>query len=392
MKHSVSYYEKRPNGTIRNCNIYYCESTHIWKANMSYYLNKERKQKTFCGKTEKILNDRIEAFKEDLSLGLPTDSELRFSNFSMNWMLNKEKYRLKPSSYDTKMRTLTTYVIPAIGHLPMNKIKYRDIQCMVNNLAATGLSYSIVKKAYEAVSCCHRYYRILYRQSFNPAEGIELPQKIKPDIARHNFFTNEERQKIEEEISRTYSNGALVYRFAPIITLLMYTGLRISEALALTWDDIDFSENLININKSIIYMPVNGKHETIIQNSLKTDSSMRVLPMSNKAREALIKLKEMSCNNLVITTVNNKTPTRASIGKSLTRICKNAGIIDKDETRGVHTLRHTFATMLFENGCSIKIVSELLGHCDTRVTENIYIHIIQKQKIKAIEDLDKYCE
>ena len=58
---------------------------------------------------------------------------------------------------------------------------------------------------------------------------------------------------------------------------------------------------------------------------------------------------------------------------------------------GMHTLRHTFATMLFENGCSIKIVSELLGHCDTRVTENTYIHIIQKQKIKAIEDLDKYC-
>ena len=117
-----------------------------------------------------------------------------------------------------------------------------------------------------------------------------------------------------------------------------------------------------------------------------------MLPMSNKAKEALIKLKEMSNdNNLVITTVNNRTPTRASIGKSLTRICKNAGIIDKHETRGVHTLRHTFATMLFENGCSIKIVSELLGHCDTRVTENIYIHVIQKQKIKAIEDLDKYC-
>ena len=56
-----------------------------------------------------------------------------------------------------------------------------------------------------------------------------------------------------------------------------------------------------------------------------------------------------------------------------------------------HSLRHTFATMLFENGCSIKIVSELLGHYDTRVTENTNIQVIQKQKIKSIEDLDKYC-
>ena len=275
----------------------------------------------------------------------------------------------------------------------IKSIKYRQNN-KSGKLCADMVYYinGTVKKAYEVVSCCHKYYRVLYRQGFNPAEGIELPQKIKPDLARHNYFTYDERQKIEEEISRTYSNGAPIYRFAPIISLLMYTGLRIGEALALTWSDINFKESLININKSVLYIPVNGKHETVIQNSLKTDSSMRVLPMSNKAKEALIKLKEMSNdNNLVITTVNNRTPTRASIGKSLTRICKNAGIIDKHETRGVHTLRHTFATMLFENGCSIKIVSELLGHCDTRVTENTYIHIIQKQKIKAIEDLDKYC-
>ena len=179
---------------------------------------------------------------------------------------------------------------------------------------------------------------------------------------------------------------------APIIILLLYTGLRIGEALALTWDDIDFKENLIDINKSIIYIPIDGKYENIVQNNLKTDSSMRVLPLSSKARSALITLKEMSAgNNLVITTSNGNTPTRASIGRSLTRMSRNAGIIGKDETRGSHSLRHTFATMLFENGCSIKIVSELLGHCDTRVTENTYIHVIQKQKIKAIEDLDKYC-
>ena len=62
------------------------------------------------------------------------------------------------------------------------------------------------------------------------------------------------------------------------------------------------------------------------------------------------------------------------------------------ERVGVHTLRHTFATMLFNNGCEVKVVSELLGHSNTKITENIYIHLIQKQKIKAIESLDKYTD
>lgn len=376
-----------------SCCIYYDSKYEIWKADLYYRINGKKIRKTFCGKTQEILNTRISAFKNDKLYGLISNPSLRFDNFSLEWMTTKEKYTLKPSSYDTKMRTLTKYVIPAVGHLSISKIKAKDIQKMINDLTAAGLSYSTVKKAYEVISCCHRYYRMIYKQTYNPAAGIELPQNIRPDIAKHNYFTFDERKRLEEEMSRTYSNGAPVYRFAPIIMLLMYTGMRIGEASALTWDDIDFTENLIDINKSIIYIPIDGKYETITQSSVKTDSSIRILPMSRKAREALIKLKEMSGNsNLVLNTVNYKTPTRASIGKSLTRMCRNAGIIGKDETRGVHTLRHTFATMLFENGCSIKIVSELLGHCDTKVTENIYIHDIQKQKIKAIEDLDKYCK
>ena len=380
------------NNSIKRENIYYYERDKLWRTNLVYIIDGIKHRKTFCGKTIEILINRIEEFTEELNLRTCCDLDLRFDNFAMNWMLTKEKYKLKPGSYDTKMSTLTKYVIPAIGHISIAKIKHKDIQNMVNDLTTRGLSYSTVKKAYEVITCCHKHYRSISGQSYNPAEGIELPINIKPDLAEHNYFTFEERQKLEEELSRTYSNGAPVYRFAPVIMLLLYTGIRIGEALALTWDDIDFNENLIDINKSSVYIPVNGRYEVVIQNNLKTDSSMRVLPMSSKAKKALIQLKEISNNsNFVITTTKGKSPTRASIGRSLTRMAKNAGIIGKDETRGAHSLRHTFATMLFENGCSIKIVSELLGHCDTRVTENTYIHIIQKQKIKAIEDLDKYC-
>ena len=68
---------------------------------------------------------------------------------------------------------------------------------------------------------------------------------------------------------------------------------------------------------------------------------------------------------------------------SFRHVLINCGIAqnkdDKEHLCGVHILRHTFASMLFENGCDVKVVSELLGHSDTKITENIYIHLLQKQ-------------
>ena len=139
-----------------SCCIYYDSKYEIWKADLYYRINGKKIRKTFCGKTQEILNTRISAFKNDKLYGLISNPSLRFDNFSLEWMTTKEKYTLKPSSYDTKMRTLTKYVIPAVGHLSISKIKAKDIQKMINDLTAAGLSYSTVKKAYEVISCCHR--------------------------------------------------------------------------------------------------------------------------------------------------------------------------------------------------------------------------------------------
>lgn len=328
-------------------------------------------------------------FLNDVSI---KEKDLQFKNFALNWIETKLKHKLKPSSYLTKISSLENYVNPYIGEILIHKLSHKDIQDMINQLTERGLSYSITKKAYEVVTGALRYYRVLSNQSFNPSEGIELPQNIKPDIANHNYFTAEERKLFEVEAHKTHQNGTPVYRNAPALLFLMYTGLRISEALALTWADIDFEDNSIYINKSAQYLCLDGKYEMLTQHSTKTASSVRVIPMTQKSREALIELKRMSDGNNVISTINGKSPTPQSLGLSLTRISRNAGIIGQHETRGLHSLRHTFATMLFENNCPVKIVSELLGHSNTKITENIYIHIIQKQKIKAIEDLDKYCE
>ena len=92
-----------------------------------------------------------------------------------------------------------------------------------------------------------------------------------------------------------------------------------------------------------------------------------------------------------MSTENGTLITPVNINRMFHGILKKSGALKEDDDLcGVHTLRHTFASMLFQNGCDVKIVSELLGHSSTKITENIYIHVIQQQKIKAIQDIDKY--
>lgn len=87
------------------------------------------------------------------------------------------KNKLKPSSYNRKQVTLENQVHPFLGTIPINKITHSDIQDMINELVERGLSYSTIKKAYEAVNACCREYRIRTGEYFNPCEGIAKTAK-----------------------------------------------------------------------------------------------------------------------------------------------------------------------------------------------------------------------
>ena len=80
------------------------------------------------------------------------------------------------------------------------------------------------------------------------------------------------------------------------------------------------------------------------------------------------------------------------LNENFHHILERAGIMGDGRSYGVHTLRHTFASMLFQNGCSVKVVSELLGHSDTGITQNTYIHLINEQKVAAIGAIDSFID
>ena len=389
---------KRSNG---EGTIYFDEKQKTWRAEIRWIDScGNSHRKTWGDKKKTILKAKLDEFKKQLLLnnGNFNPNEVTFKEFAEYWVHNIFKSTVKPTSYARKVDTLDNQVYPYLEGIPVNKITHSDIQIMVNDLSDKGLSYSNIKKAYEAVGGCLRYYRIKNAIAFNPCEGIVLPENIKRSESDIKFFNEIDRKKICERAVETYPTGTPIYRLGSAFILLMYSGMRVGELCALTWEDIDFEERTINISKTAVEMTTiasdGTKHRPVtIQENTKTDSGMRVIPMTQRSYDALIDIKKVTGNEKYLMTSSNHKHIRPSrLDKTFNGILHTAGITNEGETYGVHTLRHTFATMLFDKGCEVKVVSELLGHANTKITENTYIHVIKRHKIKAMKMLDSFTD
>ena len=386
--------KKRSNG---EGTIYFVEKEQLWTAELTWVDDAgNKRRKRWRAKKQSEVKAKLAEFKKQLLLnGTEVATEDRtFREFADEWVNVILKPKVKPLSYQRKVSTLENQVYPHIGNISINKLTHSKIQKMVNDLNESGLSYSTIKKAYEAVSGCMRYYRIETSTSFNPCEDITLPEANRKEDSDIEFFTKEERIKIVEEATRTYQDGKHVYRLGWMFVLMLYSGMRVGEVCALTWDDIDFSARTINVRKNAVEVREKDKdgesHSILItQNSTKTRSGTRIIPMTEKAYHALSELQKITGDcEYIISSSKGKRIRPSRIDRSFHLILDAIGL----KRVGVHTLRHTFATMLFHNGCEVKVVSELLGHSNTKITENIYIHVIQEQKVKAIQSIDKFSD
>ena len=385
---------KRANG---DGTVFFIESEQKWRAEITWFDNGGNKHRK-CWKSQKQseVKAKLAEFKKQLLLNgteMATENKT-FRQFAEEWLTVVLKPKLKPTSFERKVVTLRNQVYKHIGAVPIEKLTHSQIQKMVNSLSDSGLSYSTVKKAYEAVSACVRYYRIKTSTSFNPCEGITLPEQKRKESSDIRFFTDEERKLIVNEATRKFSNGVSAYRLGWAYVLLLYSGLRVGELCALTWKDIDFEERTIKVYKNAVEYAErddNGKSRSVLktQNSTKTRSGMRTLPMTQKAFDALSELHKVTGKyEYIITSSNGQRIRPSRLGQTFSLILS---AIDMYRV-GLHTLRHTFATMLFNNGCEVKVVSDLLGHSNTKITENIYIHLIQQQKVKAIQSIDRFSD
>ena len=189
-----------------------------------------------------------------------------------------------------------------------------------------------------------------------------------------------------QKILSTYLCVNLTYRNLGLL-ICMYTGIRLGEACALTWEDISLTEGYIYIHKTMqrIQKEHNGKKTMIIVTEPKTQSSIRTIPLPRQLIQ-LIKSSELPMQGYLLTGSYEKYIEPRSYQYHFKKILQQCKIPQTN----FHTLRHTFATRCVELGFDIKTLSEILGHSNINITLNRYVHPsfdLKKQNMNKINKL-----
>ena len=296
------------------------------------------------------------------------------------WLNKYCKLSLKIRSFNKYDNFINLHINPILGEYEITEITSDILQDFISlklkegNLKTKGpLSSNTV---FGIASVLKQGFKFALMQDLiikDPTLSLKLPQATEKEV---QALTRDEQKTIEEYCLKHNKSNYLG------IIICLYTGIRLGELLALTWDDINFEDKLLYIKKTSYTTKVNGKNQIIIDKP-KTKKSNRIIPIPNKLLVLLqIQKRASSCDYIIATKQNKMVETR-SYQRTFESILSKCGI----KHYNFHCLRHTFATRALELGMDIKSLSEILGHTNVAITLNRYAHSLLDYKIQEMNKI-----
>lgn len=226
----------------------------------------------------------------------------------------------------------------------------------------------------------------LLKNIFNCCAVLGLCQaKAFPNIVTRRDAQVKPKLKVyqKDEIARLFrSIGDDPQYWTRGIYIAFYTGARIGEVCGIRWEDVDFQESTIHVQRTVERVPnIDGKGTQIIISTPKTPSSNRLLPLGNELKKKLKDWSRVSRPEFYILSNSRKPHEPRVLRNDFIRLCEASGV----RYKGFHSIRHTFATMMLENGIDIKTISDILGHSRVEITMDTYSHPSDASKRKAVD-------
>ncbi|MDY2736140.1 tyrosine-type recombinase/integrase [Intestinibacter sp.] len=374
---SISPYKK--NGKV----VGYRASIQLGRDNNGKIIRKE-----FYGKTKKEAKDKLQAFKKEYLLGnVDVNNNMTFGDWYYMWV---EEYQSKK-----KFKTYSRYEgiyrnhikNSSIARVKLSDLKVMHLKRFYNQLEDDGVSLQTIKdintRIKPALSEAERQGLI----QKNVAKLVTLNQPDKKQEVK--ILSEEEQLKFLNYLEKSNHKHKMLFSFT------LGTGLRLGEILGLKWQDINFKDSELKVQRTLQKVKKDG-HWIQVEQSPKTINSIRTVPIPDellkdlkkykaKQSELILSLGDAYQNNDYVfckdigTPLDDKTP-----GRNLDTILKRLNI----ERIKFHALRHTYITRMFEAGVDAKVIAEIVGHSDVSTTLNIYTHVNKKKKSEAVSKIN----
>ena len=306
---------------------------------------------------------------------------MKYKIWFEEWLTHYIKPSSKQRTFEQYSKVAQIHILPYLGDIELTDLTQFVLQKFITDLTTNGnkrtgkgLSPNFVKTILSVIQNSLKTAHLVGYIPEYSANKIKRPKIVEKQV---ECFTIQEQKKIEE--------GALSAKKDKYrgIILCLYTGLRIGELLALTWNDIDFDKSILSVTKTCHDGNENGKHIRIIDTP-KTENSRRQIPLSKTILKMLKEMKKRSKCEFVIAD-GDKPVFLRTYQRMFELLLKKLKLPHK----GFHSLRHTFATRALECGMDVKSLSEILGHKNATITLNRYAHSLWEHKAEMMNKLSK---
>lgn len=354
-----------------------------WQYRISYKdKHGEYKTKSKNGfRTKREAQNAAELLERRMRSGSGIDPDISFSEYMNDWYLTYRKdLHSKSNNIDIELsiKVVTDY----FGYTKLKDVTRSQYQTFLNDYGKTRATASVRKVHIYAKACLQDALQEK-RIDVDPTYNV-VPKGKKPPKKNADKYLNYEETRLL--LSEIYKGINPDWHTRYMIIISLATGLRFSEVLALNWEDIDFKQKTVRINKSFDYRITNEFKET------KTISSNRAVPINDTTLETLKYFKQFNSkeygNNLFIKTTafGYDHVTNEAVNKTLKRACKRAEI----PVITFHSLRHTYCSLLIYLGLNIKYISKLLGHKSVSTTYNVYGHLIEELEHQETAKMNEF--
>lgn len=349
-------------------------------------------QRSVYGSTQKEVRQKLAAAVAALDSGDYFEpSKMTLARWVEIWLAEYtgDKKYLTVKHYKAQCKA---HIVPSLGAVKLSELTTPQIQAFYNGLQRSGLAAKSVRNIHGILTkCLSTAVQVGYLRN-NPAAAVTLPKVVKKDI-----------QPLTDEQVRAFLQVSAADEYEILLKVILFTGLRESEAIGLTWDCIDFKAGTVTICKQLQKRPLSDGGFTFAP--LKNDKTRIIKPAVSVMALLDRRWKEQAAQRLragevwqgwqsleerktalVFTTQTGTNLSPQTVYNHYKKLAVQVGAPDSR----VHDLRHTFSVLSLQNGDSVKTVQGNLGHATAAFTLDVYGHVSEKMKEDSAARMEGY--